>query len=115
MKAYAPRSPCSCSTGFHPHRRKRAPNVSPRDWKLRLENAAAGADAVAAEVVAHPTSVRAAGAAAVVWVEEAALVVLFPEREVREALSKGCARKGRRKWTRRRGRKANRRRRRGSR
>lgn len=62
-------------------RRKRAPSVSPRDWKRRLENAAAGADADAAEVVVHPISVRAAGAVVMVWVGEATLVVLVTETE----------------------------------
>lgn len=87
------------------NRRKRAPNVLLRDWKLRLENAAAVADAVAAEVVVHPISVRAAGA-----VEEATLVVLVTERQ---DLGR-CALRGRQKWARRR-RRTDRRRRRGSR
>ena len=81
MLAVRPPVPLLTSLKSISRRRKRAPNVSPRDWKRRLENAAAGADADAAEVVVHPISVRAAGAVVMVWVGEATLVVLVTETE----------------------------------
>lgn len=71
-------------------RRKHAPNVLPRDWKLLLESVAAGADADVGEVVVHPISVRAAGAVVVAWVGEATLVVLMTERG---DPSRGCVRR----------------------